>query len=66
MLCALCREKKVAFMCDGCGVSLCRECVKYSVYGTGCGCITPLYLCPVCFDDPDVNQCCPEETMKDM
>jgi hypothetical protein len=29
------------------------------VYGTGCGNINPLYLCPVCFDDPDVNQCNP-------
>lgn len=60
MVCTQCKEKKTAFKCSGCGVSLCSECVKYSVYGTGCGNINPLYLCPVCFDDPDVNQCCPD------
>ena len=59
MLCALYKKRKNAFLCDGCGILLCIECVEYSIYGMGCGNVNRLYLCPVCFDDPDVNQCRP-------
>jgi hypothetical protein len=53
--CKVCREREMTMRCDGCQIPLCSKCVKYGLYGTGCGCIQPLVLCPTCHDDPGIN-----------
>lgn len=50
-LCEVCGERGIFMKCDGCGILLCSECLKYSLYGTGCGCIQPVVLCPACDED---------------
>ncbi len=55
MLCNVCRQKEIYLDCDGCEVFMCLNCIRYSFYSTGCGCVQPLYLCPTCNDDLDIN-----------
>jgi len=55
MICGVCKQAEYFLKCDGCSIPVCEGCLKHGLYGTGCGCIQPLYLCPTCFDDPGVN-----------
>jgi hypothetical protein len=54
-LCGVCGAREAILPCDGCKTILCGDCVKHGLYGTGCGCIQPLFLCPLCYDDPGIN-----------
>lgn len=54
-LCGVCRQRELFILCDGCKIPVCIECLKYGMYGTGCGNIQPLYLCRDCYDDPGIN-----------
>ncbi len=54
-LCDVCRHNEIYLECDGCKTLLCLKCIKYSFYSTGCGNVHPLYFCPKCNDDKDIN-----------
>lgn len=55
MLCSECQKNEVYLDCDGCKTLLCLKCVEYSFYSTGCGNVQPLYFCPKCHADRDIN-----------
>ncbi len=54
-VCGVCKQKEIHLLCDGCGIPVCEECLRYGMYGTGCGNVQPLYLCQTCYDDPGIN-----------
>jgi len=56
MICGVSKETDYVLKCDGCGLPMCEGCLQYGLFGTACGCIEPLYLCRICFDDPGVNR----------
>jgi hypothetical protein len=51
MLCQLCQERVSCIKCTECDIPLCSHCVKLDLYGTGCGCIGPIHMCPTCFEE---------------
>lgn len=54
-VCEVCKQNEVYLECDGCKTLLCLKCTKSSFYSTGCGNVQPLYFCPTCNDDKDIN-----------
>jgi hypothetical protein len=55
MECGICGEKPRYVLCQGCGIPLCEGCVKWDLFGHGCGCVVPVYVCPECSKDPFFN-----------
>ena len=49
MICELCCKKEAFVNCFDCDIPLCEDCVKIDIFGTGCGCIGPIYMCRECF-----------------
>jgi hypothetical protein len=41
--------------CPGCGKALCQACARLELIGSGCGSVWPLYYCPACVLNRDIN-----------
>jgi|LFRM01.1.fsa_nt_gb hypothetical protein len=55
MKCQVCEQNTALLYCQGCGVLLCAECCYLDLFGHGCGCVVPLYMCHKCINDPSLN-----------
>ena len=53
--CECCKENEAITICAGCGKSLCRQCRKMEIWGSGAENLTVKYFCPECKEDPDIN-----------
>ena len=53
--CSVCKKEPAKTECDNCGITLCGECCKFEIWGTGAEDLSARYFCPTCKDDPDVN-----------
>ena len=52
--CDICGGRVFA-ACPGCGKSVCQACARLELIGSGCGSVWPVYYCPVCVLDQDIN-----------
>ncbi len=55
MKCQVCETNEATVKCQGCGIALCNDCCYFDLFGHGCGCVIPLYLCHECINDSDEN-----------
>jgi len=54
-LCVVCSRLEAIMTCEHCGKPLCRDCLKFELWGSGAEDLSAKYLCPTCKDNPDVN-----------
>lgn len=54
-LCQLCKAKPGKVRCQACGILLCDDCIKFDLFGHGCGCIVPVFMCLTCINNPAEN-----------
>ncbi len=54
-VCLVCGERKVFTTCTGCSRTICESCSRFELVGSGCGTVWPVYYCPACAQDPDIN-----------
>jgi len=55
LLCEICQKEEFFVKCQGCGIAMCEKCYKFDLFGHGCGCVVPVYMCPICINDPHLN-----------
>lgn len=55
VLCEICGVKKTFTRCPGCERLVCDACVRFELFGWGCGCVWPVYFCPDCALNPQIN-----------
>ena len=53
--CSVCGKEQAKTECDNCGTSICGDCCKLEIWGSGAEDLSARYFCPACKDDPDVN-----------
>lgn len=53
--CGLCGEGDAVMRCMGCGIALCRRCLRFDLFAHDCGSVDPVVLCPPCSEDIDLN-----------
>ncbi|MBN2254532.1 MAG: hypothetical protein JW736_02395 [Deltaproteobacteria bacterium] len=55
-VCSVCRKAPGVITCSGCRkVLLCLSCAHFELVGSGCGTVYPLYYCPACAYDEQIN-----------
>jgi hypothetical protein len=54
-ICSVCGKAQVKTECDNCGTSICGDCCKFEIWGSGAEDLTARYFCPKCKEDPAVN-----------
>lgn len=55
MICQVCQQTTASLNCQGCGVPVCNDCCYLDLFGHGCGCVVPVYMCQKCINDPFEN-----------
>ena len=55
MLCQVCEKNPAEYKCQGCEKMLCADCLKFDLFGHGCGCIIPVLMCQTCINDVTKN-----------
>jgi hypothetical protein len=60
--CPACGKQGVIYRCSGCSAEICELCHHLELAGSGCGTVIPLYYCPNCAFDENIN---PNACLKD-
>jgi len=53
--CSFCGKEAVLLTCSGCSAEVCEACHQLELVGSGCGTVIPLYYCPKCAVDEQIN-----------